>query len=224
MRTVVPYVFALPYIKLHPEYCWVVADKEDKAVGYIVAVPDSAEYLRRIKGEYFPLFEAKYLPKLEDSNPGLFDRPAPAGTTCLDAPMSPGNEIERIGGDGGGPEEVAAGLIKRFWAPDESILHSTWPALLKEYPCHLHIDILPEFAGQQFGRKLMDHLKEKLKARKVGGIHLIKSGNGPTAAGTEKFYNKMGFKRYPFKMGGETNEKEVGVKKGGGVCMAQKLD
>lgn len=30
----------------------------------------------------------------------------------------------------GGPKEVAAGLVKRFWAPDESILHTSWPKLV----------------------------------------------------------------------------------------------
>lgn len=211
----------MPYIKLHPEYCWVV-DDADKAVGYIVAVPDSAEYLRRIKGEYLPLFKEKYLPELEKTNPGLFTFASGNEAASPDAPMSPGNEIERVGKEGG-PQEVAAALIKRFWNPDESILHSTWPALLEEYPCHLHIDILPDYAGNQFGRKLMDHLKEKLRAKKVKGIHLIKSGQGPEAAGTETFYKKMGFERYQVNMGG-SDRGEMGVKKGGGVCMVQKVE
>lgn len=218
VRTVVPYVFALPYITIHPEYCWVVADEQDIAVGYIVAVPDSAKYLQRVKEEYLPLFQEQHLADLADRNPGLWISSIGDGTTSPDASMSPGNEIERVG-KAGGPEEVAEALVKRFWNPDESILHTKWPMLLKEYPCHIHIDILPGYTGQKLGTRLMKELLAKLKEDKVSGIHLMKSGDNEAS---EWFYKSVGFQRYQVFMGGSATVK--GVKEGGGVCMVTKVD
>ena len=165
------------------------------------------------------MFKRDFLPALDESYPGLFVSPFADGNgSMLDAPMSPGNEIERVG-KLGSPEETAKALVQRFWNPDESILHRTWPKLLEDYPCHIHIDILPEFAGKGLGRRLMNELLEKLRDKKVKGIHLMKSGDN---AGSERFYEKVGFTRYPVKMGG--SDTEIGVKKGGGVCMVQKVE
>lgn len=167
------------------------------------------------------MFKRDILPDLDDSQPGLFASPFAEdidGGIMLDAPMSPGNEIERIG-KVGGPREVAAGLVQRFWRPDDSILHSAWPDLLKEYPCHLHIDILPAFEKKGLGSRLMEELKRKLREQGIKGIHLMKAGDNH---GTTIFYEKVGFERYPFPMGG--SDTELGVKKGGGICMVQKID
>lgn len=63
--------------------------------------------------------------------------------------------------------------------------------LKKEYPAHMHIDILPEYQRMGLGHKLMDALCENLKEKNIKGVCLT------MFAGNEKggnFYKKYGFK------------------------------
>ncbi len=60
----------------------------------------------------------------------------------------------------------------------------------KEYPAHMHIDILPEYQRMGLGHKLMDALCENLKSKGVKGVCLT------MWAGNKKggnFYKKYGF-------------------------------
>ena len=69
-----------------------------KAFGYIVAVPDTKEYLRPVKQKCLPMFKRDFLSALNDNNPGLFVSPCAHGNgSVLDVPISPGNEIEKFG-------------------------------------------------------------------------------------------------------------------------------
>ncbi len=62
--------------------------------------------------------------------------------------------------------------------------------LKKEYPAHMHIDILPEYQRMGLGHKLMDALCENLKEKKVKGVCLTMfSGNKKGG----NFYRKYGF-------------------------------
>ncbi|VAX26993.1 hypothetical protein MNBD_IGNAVI01-1420 [hydrothermal vent metagenome] len=61
---------------------------------------------------------------------------------------------------------------------------------LKDYPAHLHINLLPETQGQGIGRKLMDQFINKLKELRVPALHLEVGKNNP---GAINFYEKMGF-------------------------------
>jgi len=55
----VPDIFVRPYVTLLPEWAWVVDDGE-RAVGYIVAAPDTREFVRRYREAWLPGFAAKY--------------------------------------------------------------------------------------------------------------------------------------------------------------------
>lgn len=61
----------------------------------------------------------------------------------------------------------------------------------KDYPAHLHIDILPEYQHLGYGTKLMNALKEELQSRNIGGVMLSVSAHNENAV---KFYKKNGFK------------------------------
>ena len=61
----------------------------------------------------------------------------------------------------------------------------------KEYPAHLHIDLLPECQGQGYGRKLIEELVKELKERKIDGLMLHVSMKNE---GARAFYVKCGFK------------------------------
>lgn len=60
----------------------------------------------------------------------------------------------------------------------------------KEYPAHLHIDLLPEIQGRGIGSQLMQALKEKLTESGVPGVFLCVSSNNTRAVA---FYKKHGF-------------------------------
>lgn len=65
-----------------------------------------------------------------------------------------------------------------------------WPEMLQKYPAHLHIDILPEFQGQGWGRKLIEAWCEKIKGEGAGGVHLDMVKDN---VGAKRFYEKLGF-------------------------------
>ena len=66
----------------------------------------------------------------------------------------------------------------------------TRPEVVADYPSHLHIDLLPRFQGQGWGRRLVDTLVERLRAAGSHGLHL-----GVATANTKAhtFYRTLGF-------------------------------
>lgn len=68
--------------------------------------------------------------------------------------------------------------------------HGTDPAVLADYPAHLHVDLLPEGQGGGDGRRLLEALFDALRAREVPGVHLGVSLDNTRAIG---FYTHLGF-------------------------------
>lgn len=61
---------------------------------------------------------------------------------------------------------------------------------LASYPAHLHIDVLPEFQGQGWGRALMASFLAGLRAAGVPSVHLgVLTSNVKARA----FYHRLGF-------------------------------
>lgn len=60
----------------------------------------------------------------------------------------------------------------------------------KQYPAHLHIDLLPEAQGQGMGTALMDALKAHLRAQNVQGVFLCVGKDNKKAL---RFYKKQDF-------------------------------
>ena len=61
----------------------------------------------------------------------------------------------------------------------------------KDYPAHLHIDILPEYQNMGYGNDLIDTLISHLRAKGVSGLML---GMSPKNTGARRFYERCGFK------------------------------
>lgn len=76
-------------------------------------------------------------------------------------------------------------LIKQFYKDD-----TEEDALLKDYPSHLHIDLLPRAQGSGNGRALMETFLAALAAKGSPAVHL---GTSPQNIRAERFYKKMGF-------------------------------
>ena len=81
-------------------------------------------------------------------------------------------------------KEIIGFIYKRQFPVD------TGHSRLKDYPAHLHIDLLPSLQGKGQGRVLIDTLFSELAQKGVPGLHL---GVGSSNQGAIAFYKKMGF-------------------------------
>ncbi len=62
-------------------------------------------------------------------------------------------------------------------------------------PAHLHINILPQYQHQGWGRRLIGHAVKYLKEEK--GLDRLWLGMDPRNANAKKFYARLGFKEIP---------------------------
>jgi ribosomal protein S18 acetylase RimI-like enzyme len=85
--------------------------------------------------------------------------------------------------------EKEAGLIKTVHNKMFP-LEKYYEDLYKDYPAHLHIDMLPALQGKGLGRKLMDSLFKELNRQGIKGLHLGVSAENTSAI---LFYQKLGF-------------------------------
>lgn len=109
--------------------------------------------------------------------------------------------------------DTATQLRREVFSP-ENMLHTEHSELVKEYPAHLHIDIMSSHQGQGWGPKMLATLTQKLQAEKIAGVHLGMDAKNQRA---HPFYDRLGFERFT---GMNANE-EVG-RKGGGVYRVKK--
>lgn len=80
------------------------------------------------------------------------------------------------------PDEVIAGLLHH---PERMVLPE-----LAAYPAHLHIDLLPAWQGQGYGRRLMRTFLQALQDGGVPAVHLSMATANTRA---RAFYDRMGF-------------------------------
>lgn len=126
------------FIEQEPHNCFVAADEEDRAIGYILCAQNFDEFIGCFRSEY----------------------------------------ITRI------PEEDRQ--HRRF-----AVLSVTLQEKYnKEYPAHLHIDILGDYQRMGIGHKLMDALLEHLRNKGIKGVMLTLSTENTKGMA---FYKKYGF-------------------------------
>lgn len=154
--SLMPEVFALPYVDYAPELAFVVADGE-RVLGYVIGVADTAAFVEWWKREWAPGFAARH--------------PEPGAPT------------------GHAPRFTEAQLVEAGTSPERMLIDE-----LREYPAHLHIDLLPELQGRGFGRRLIDTLRAALAARGVPAVHL---GMDAANTGARAFYDRLGFHELP---------------------------
>jgi ribosomal protein S18 acetylase RimI-like enzyme len=64
------------------------------------------------------------------------------------------------------------------------------PEPYSAYPSHLHIDLLPRAQRRGFGRRMLEHIMDKLRRRGSPGAHLgVSEANVPAFI----FYQRLGF-------------------------------
>ena len=60
--TILPEIFAGPYVTLEPELAFVVVDDEDQAVGYVIAAAETERFAQRFATEWLPTVADRYPP------------------------------------------------------------------------------------------------------------------------------------------------------------------
>lgn len=174
--TLMPDVYAIPYVDLEPATAFVVVHPENGTVapedaalrvpdgvlvGYVLGAPDTVAFVDRWSREWTPGFLERH------------PAPAPAPTAG-----GPGYTEAQLWHDGVHPE--------RMLGPG--------PDVLAAYPAHLHIDLLPQAQRQGWGRRLIAALCEALAARGVPGVHLQYDAANTNAGA---FYEHLGFVELP---------------------------
>ena len=71
----------------------------------------------------------------------------------------------------------------------DQVIMEEW---LKDYPAHLHIDILPIAQGKGYGRRLIEIFFNELQSKNIQGVHLTVSNSNQNAIG---FYKKLGLQQ-----------------------------
>ena len=141
-------VFAVPYLLLEPDCAFVVTDDDDRAVGYVVGTPDTADFVARYESDYLPGFRERW---------GGLDPVGDRETWTLGAGLDPARMLV--------------------------------PAV-RDFPAHLHIDLLPEAQGSGAGRALV---RTVLRAVRERGAHALHLGVSATNANARGFYARVGF-------------------------------
>jgi GNAT superfamily N-acetyltransferase len=93
------------------------------------------------------------------------------------------------------PDPAAEGIPEEEWTADQRMAHHMHhprprqEELLKEYPSHLHIDLLPRLQGSGHGGRLIATLLDALRAQGSPGVHLFVGASNERAVG---FYRHAG--------------------------------
>jgi ribosomal protein S18 acetylase RimI-like enzyme len=93
-----------------------------------------------------------------------------------------------------------ASLDPARWTADQQMAHlihhryAVSDELARNYPSHLHIDLLPRLQGRGQGRKLIDTLADALRRQGSPGVHLNVSPRNHRA---RAFYQHLGFTALP---------------------------
>ena len=85
--------------------------------------------------------------------------------------------------DDGSPD---ARLIRMIHQPERAE-----PRIVRDYPAHLHVDLLARTRGSGLGRVLIERLLGELRERGAAGVHFGVDGRNANAIG---FYEHLGFK------------------------------
>ncbi|RQM06844.1 hypothetical protein DH86_00003896, partial [Scytalidium sp. 3C] len=61
--SIAPFIWAVPYVRLYPDYGFVLDSGDGTAVGYILGVPDNRQFLARYLSDYIPTLDPIQLPR-----------------------------------------------------------------------------------------------------------------------------------------------------------------
>lgn len=186
------YLWCRPYLELQPSTSFVLDDGTGRAIGYLLGCPNTQRFAAQIQELFLPSLDAA--------------RDVP--------PPTPGSHEVQFADD------------PALWAQHElynnlsaSLVNSDAPELLKHYPAHLHIDILPSHQGKGYGPKLLQAWENEMRELGVRGCHL---GMDPANRGAGRFYERQGWRLFEEVVAGSSSG-EKGREASGGVILVKKV-
>ena len=198
-----PYLWTLQYTHLFPQNCFVLDDGAGTAVGYVIGCPDVFALAAT-----YPRFVREVL----ESEQGRADVPVPPQLDVLEPwslPAANGSENGGESGSGGSRVNVTA-MAQMAYNPRWLVLEGVEgkAELVATYRATMHIDLLPGFQGQGWGRKLIERFCEGIRQAGTDGFDYGKGINIGVAGENTKvvpFYERLQFRVY------EGGEKEGNV-------------
>lgn len=175
---------------LSPSTCWVLDDGSGRAVGYCIGCPDVDDFCSR----YGTYVDEVLEPATDISRPDDLTNRAPW--------------IDPATG-----EVSETAMAQQAYNPQWLMVEGNEEVMRAGYKAVMHIDILPEWQGKGWGRKLIDRLFESIKAQPVEGSKGLFLGIAGDNAKVVQFYEKMGLRVWP----------EDGWKPGDGIRMVKDL-
>lgn len=159
-RTLGSYLWYRAYVSLTPSTCFVLDDGTGRAVGYCIGTADTTSFSQEWRETFAPAVASTAVPRPEDE---------------VDDELMERDDVKD--------------LCRKFHHAECSALQS-WPAILQQYPAHLHIDILPEYQGRGYGTMLINAFFEAVRSLGAKGVHV---GVGQDNVMGRAFYKKIGF-------------------------------
>jgi len=161
-RTIGSYLWYKAYVSLTPSTCFILDDGHGRAVGYIIGTADTVGFAERWRSTFAPIVDPKLVPPPEE--------------TVNDPAME---------------TEMVRGLRRAVYGAECSVFQGEGREdLLRRFPAHLHINLLPEFQRRGWGPALMQTFVQHVKALGADGVHLgMVRGNH----GARRFYERLGF-------------------------------
>jgi GNAT superfamily N-acetyltransferase len=189
-RTIGSYLWCKAYYTLTPSTCFALDDGSGRTIGYILGTPDTKAFVRRWHEMLNTFIDSKLIP-----------------------PPGPDLAVEESAGD------LVRSLKKSLYeAQCSMLLGEGKEQLLKAYPAHLHVNILPEYQGRGCGKMMINTFLERLRQLGAPGVHLgmVRSNDG-----ARRFYERLGFELCTEVLdGGESGE--VG-RDGNAICLVKCL-
>ncbi|KAH8724413.1 GCN5-related N-acetyltransferase-like protein [Phaeosphaeriaceae sp. PMI808] len=163
-RTVGSYLWYKAYVSTTPETCFVLDDGNGRVVGYCIGTADTTSFAQRWRDVFTPVVDPVLVPGPDVQS---------------DDPLMERDDIKSF---------------RRAVHKAECSMLQAWPEVLKEYPAHLHIDILPEYQRKGLGTVLLKSFLEEIKDRGAKGVHL---GMVQHNVKGRAFYDRIGFQVCP---------------------------
>jgi ribosomal protein S18 acetylase RimI-like enzyme len=159
--TILPQIFATPYAHLEPALAFVL---EDSAAGREGAARTSSGVVDGIAGYILGTSDtAVFARRFRDEwLPLVGDRYPPVDARASDKTMA-----------------------DQLHNPERMVMPE-----LADWPAHLHINLLPAYQGQGFGRQMMETFTRALRRAGVSAVHLGMSSSNTRA---RAFYDRMAF-------------------------------
>ncbi|KAK5062695.1 hypothetical protein LTR84_004769 [Exophiala bonariae] len=176
-----------------PDTTFVLDDGTGKAVGYLLGCPNTQRFAAQM--------QEIFLPALDSSQDVP---PPPAGTEAVQFFKDP----------------ALWARMELYKNLSTSLVRSDTPEILKEYPAHLHIDILPSHQSKGYGPKLLDAWEDEMRKLGVRGCHL---GMDPANQAAGRFYKRQGWGVFNELHGAGVGEENQRGSSSGGTILVKRV-